>query len=186
MSAGRITATNRPLDEAAIAEATTHCAAPRAIEGALRESALVFRIGAEWLALPTRTLDRVADPQPVHSLPHRRSGAPAGLVNVGGDLVVHVSLGNLLNVQPGARPDTGESTRSVARLLVLTDHRGRLAITVDEVWGVYRYEATARKAMPAAVGGASTYTSAILDVDGRTVGYLDVDRVMSALSTAIS
>lgn len=182
MSADRVSAADRPLDAAAIAEATTHYAAPRAIEGVLRESAVVFRIGGEWLALPTATLDRVTDPQPVHALPHRRSGAPAGLVNVGGDLVVHVSLGNLLNVQPGA----GESTRSVARLLVLTDHRGRLAITVDEVWGVYRYEASARKAMPAAVGGESTYTAAILDVDGRTVGCLDVDRVMSALSTAIS
>lgn len=186
MSAGQVSAADLPLDAAAIAEATAHYAAPRAIEGVLGESAVVFRIGGEWLALPTATLDRIADPQPVHSLPHRRSGAPAGLVNVGGDLVVHVSLGNLLNVQAGARSDAGESTRSVARLLVLTDQRGRLAITVDEVWGVYRYDASARKAMPASAGGLSTYTSAILDVDGRTVGYLDVNRVMSALSTAIS
>lgn len=182
MSAGHVPAADRPLDAAAIAEATTHYAEPRAIEEVLDESAVVFRLGREWLALPTAALDRVADPQPVHSLPHRRSGAPAGLVNVGGDLVVHVSLGTLLNVQPGE----GQATRSVARLLVLTDHRGRLAITVDEIWGVFRYEASARKAAPASVGGSSTYTSAILDVEGRTVGYLDVARVMSALSAAIS
>ena len=49
-------------------------------------SAIIFRIGAEWFALPTLALDEVAELRTIHSLPHRRSGVVLGLVNVRGEL----------------------------------------------------------------------------------------------------
>jgi chemotaxis-related protein WspD len=178
-----------PLDDEAIASATAHYASPVERPRTDFASALVFRLGSEWLAFSMAHLDRVADASVVHSLPHRRRAATAGLVNVGGDLVVHVSLSGLLGVETaGAAEDTvGERRRVVRRLVVLADSRGRLAITVDEVWGVHHYTREDLRAIPPTLARAATsYTTSMLQVDGRVVGLLDAPRVLEALSVAIS
>src|SRR5215208_1473024 len=41
-------------------------------KGAERQSAILFRLGAEWFALPTAAVDEVAELRGMHSLPHRR------------------------------------------------------------------------------------------------------------------
>ena len=180
---------DRPLDDDAIASATAHYASPIERPRTDFASALVFRLGAEWLAFPTAHLDRVADAAVVHSLPHRRRGATAGLVNVGGDLVVHVSLSGLLGVEGGGTADdtASERRRVVRRLVVLADTRGRLAITVEEVWGVHHYTDDELRAIPPTLARAATsYTTSMLQVDKHTVGLLDASRVLDALSVAIS
>lgn len=180
---------DRPLDDASIESATAHYALPREADQTYLSSALIFRLGSEWLALSTALLDRVADLPLVHSLPHRRGGATAGLVNVGGDLVVHVSLAGLLGVESGhasLREEHG-TRRSVSRLVVLADARGRLAITVDEVWGVHHYgPADLRPVPPTLARAPSSFTTAMLHVDGHLAGCLDGGRVLDALSMAIS
>ena len=179
----------RPLDDDAIASATAHYASPVERPRTDFSSALVFRLGSEWLAFPTANLDRVADATVVHSLPHRRRGATAGIVNVGGDLVVHVSLSGLLGVESGGAADdmSGERRRVVRRLVVLADTRGRLAITVGEVWGVHHYTDDELRAIPPTLARAETsYTISMLQVDTHTVGLLDAPRVLDALSVAIS
>jgi len=50
-------------------------------------SVVVFRLGEEWLGLPTRCLVEVANVQTIHSLPHQRSRALLGVANVRGALV---------------------------------------------------------------------------------------------------
>jgi chemotaxis-related protein WspD len=180
---------DRPLDDDAIASATAHYAT--AIERPRTDfsSALVFRLGAEWLAFPTAHLDRVADAAVVHSLPHRRRGATAGLVNVGGDLVVHVSLSGLLGVETAAVADdsANQRRRIVPRLVVLADTRGRLAITADEVWGVHHFTSDELRGIPPTLARAPiSYTTAMLQVDDHSVGLLDASRVLDALSVAIS
>ncbi|MEO8337034.1 MAG: chemotaxis protein CheW [bacterium] len=180
---------DRPLDDDSIAAATAHYASPLERPRTDFSSALVFRLGSEWLAFPTAQLDRVADAAVVHSLPHRRRAATAGLVNVGGDLVVHVSLSGLLGVDMSspAADTTGEQRRVVRRMVVLADARGRLAITVDEVWGVHHYTREDLRAIPPTLAHAETsYTTSMLQVDGRAVGLLDAPRVLDALSVAIS
>lgn len=180
---------DRPLDDASIDRATAHYASPRETGEAELLSALVFRLGKEWLAIPSAMLDRIADLPPVHSLPHRRGGVTAGLVNVGGDLVVHVSLAGLLGVESGATPshENGAGRRVVSRLVVLADARGRLAITVDEVWGVHHYgPADLRPVPPTLARAPSSFTTAMLHVDGRLAGCLDGARLLDALSVAIS
>lgn len=178
---------DRPLDDASLDGATAHYASPREADETELTSALIFRLGSEWLAFPTALLDRVADLPAVHSLPHRRGGAKAGLVNVGGDLVVHVSLAGLLGVEAGAASSDDARRRAVSRLVVLADTRGRLAITVDEVWGVHHYgPADLRPVPPTLARAPSSFTTAMLPVDGRLAGCLDGARVLDALSVAIS
>jgi chemotaxis-related protein WspD len=185
MSASR----NRPLDDEALDLATAHYARPREEEEKITASALVFRVGAEWLALPTAVFDRVADVQAVHSLPHRRGGMSAGLVNVGGDLVVHLSLASLLGIDADGGTPSGAAGRNdvVRRLVVLADQRGRLAITVDEVWGVFHHHVAEVRPVPSTLARALvSYAAGILHVEGRMVGALDGGRVMDALSRALS
>jgi chemotaxis-related protein WspD len=189
MSETPVRSVNRPLDDSALDAATAHYARPREAEDVRVDSVLVFRLGTEWLALPTPLLDRVAAVSPVHALPHRRSGAPAGLVNVGGDLVVHVSLAGLLGVS-AERASSGHDDarrRIVRRLVVLVDARGRLAMTVDEVWGIHHHDQGRFRPVPPTLARAElSFTNAMIDVEGRTVGCLDAPRVMDALSVALS
>ena len=174
-----------PLDDAALDEATAHYARPRESEAARDASMLVFRIGSEWLALSTRVLDRVASVQRVHSLPHRRGGTAAGLVNVGGDLVVHLSLAGVLRLAPSPAVATGGA--ELPRLVVLVDLRGRVATTVDQVWGIHHYHASDLRAVPQGLARAdSSFTNAILQLGERSVGCLDETRVMDALSMELS
>ena len=46
---------------------------PAAPESTQSEAVLIFRLGAEWLALPANCFQEVAEPRPVHTLPHRPS-----------------------------------------------------------------------------------------------------------------
>src|SRR5262245_38052092 len=63
------------------------------------KSSFLFRIGSEWLAIATPVVDEVADLRSIHSLPHRRSGVVLGLANVRGELIVCVSLAQLLGIE---------------------------------------------------------------------------------------
>ena len=63
---------------------------------------MVFRIGAEWIGLPTDVFQEVAEECIVHTLPHRRGGVLAGLVNVRGELLLCVALEILLGMEPAS------------------------------------------------------------------------------------
>src|SRR5258705_8412442 len=55
-----------------LAEWTSHVAQPKYLEERDTESALIFRVGLEWLALSTSVVQEVSDPKPGNSVPHRR------------------------------------------------------------------------------------------------------------------
>ena len=189
MSERGVSLGDRPLDDATIDASTAHYAKARLADDVATASLFMFRLGAEWLALPTSLLVRVATPPAVHSLPHRPGAAGAGLVNVGGDLIVHVSLHGLLgipaDITPAGEPVAGK--RSTPRLVVLGDTRGPLAITVDAVWGVHHYDpALLRAAPPTLTRAPTSFTTAMLEVDGHMVACLDAVRVMDALSSALA
>src|SRR5579872_4617099 len=90
-----------------LAEWTRHFGEPRPAADSKTHSFVIFRVGAEWLALPTSVVTEVADSRPIHSLPHRRNSAVLGLVNVRGELLVCVSLGRVLGVDPFQVADRG-------------------------------------------------------------------------------
>src|SRR5207342_2805701 len=85
-------------------------------------SAFVFRVGNEWLAITTSVVDEVADLRAIHSLPHRRSGVVLGLANVRGELLVCVSLAQLLGVDDQPQElQPRERRMALRRLLVLRE-----------------------------------------------------------------
>jgi chemotaxis-related protein WspD len=177
------------VSELQVEQATAQFAQPRARRVAGTASVVAFRIGAEWLALPTRLFDEAAEVRPVHLLPHRRGGPGAGLVSVRGDLVPHVSLAGLLEIEAGgpAGGDEANARAGTPRLLILSSPQGRIAITVDEVAGVHRHDEAELRPVPDTLARTlASHTAAMLQRDERTIGCLDPDRVLAALSAALA
>lgn len=159
-----------------------------AIEKKVREapalSAVIFRVGHEWLALPTRALLEVAERRAIHSLPHRR-GLVLGLANVRGELLVCVSLAHLLGL-----PRTGSAQKSRSgegRLLVACWDGNRLGFPVDQVQGPQRFYPEELKPLPTPVARPNpTFTHAIAQWQEHTVGVLDPDQLFATLNGGLS
>lgn len=154
-------------------------------------SVLIFRIGREWLALPTMTLVEITTLRPLHRVPHRTAGVLEGLANIRGQLQLCVSLSALLGIE-GAAPsaDQVEEAPTTARLLVVDQGDaagGRWVCGVDEVAGVQRIVRSALRAVPSTVSQASgRFCQALFEWQDRTVALLDEGRVFAGLDEQIS
>jgi chemotaxis-related protein WspD len=176
---------NRALPPEYRREWTEYYAAEKKAGAPGKISALLFRIDNEWLALPTRTFEEVAERRHIHSLPHRRQGMVLGLANVRGELVVCVALGRMLGIEKSARRRTPRAIYD--RLLVAKWDGQRLAFPVDEVHGIGRFEPHQLKPAPATVALSSqTCSRGILQWQGRTVGYLDAEVLFSTLNRSLT
>ncbi|WP_432261132.1 chemotaxis protein CheW [Cupriavidus sp. TMH.W2] len=144
---------------------------------------LVFRIGDEWLALPTAALGEVTAPCPVHSLPHRRDAAVLGLAAVRGNLLACLSLARLFEVDAAH----GDGDASGSRFLILGQGRAAIALPVAEVAGIARVPGAALLPLPATLARASArYTQALFLDQGRSVGLLDATQVRQALARSLA
>ena len=179
---------DRPADIAALPVVAN--AAENATAGERRAGSLVFRVGAEWLALPAALLHLVGEVRPVHTLPHRRSPAVLGVVNVRGVLTLAVSLAALLNIEAApASPQqrTGRTERPVRPRLVVTQWRGATtAFPVDDVEGVVYFDARDVQNVPATHARADAgHVCGVADWRGRAVGILDADSLFDGLSRSL-
>ena len=148
-------------------------------------SAVIFRIGTEWLALPTKAFQEVAEQRRIHSLPHRRQGILLGLINIRGELLLCISLGRLLGIQPDHARETPSNP---GNRLVVTQWRGSLlTFPVDEVHGVLRYHPEELKEAPATVARSNcNLTRGLLPWQGKLVGCLDEDLLFSTLNRSLT
>ncbi|WP_233237774.1 chemotaxis protein CheW [Bordetella sp. LUAb4] len=152
-------------------------------------SALVFRLGAEWLALPTSTLAEVATMRAIHTLP-RRSGVVTGVCNIRGRLLVCISLPVLLGLTAQAAPiatpaASAPAAKALPRLLIINSAPRTVVVPVDEVEGIRAYPADALGPVPATLG-ADRYTSAIARHGERTIGVLDGRRLLQAIERSLA
>jgi len=172
------------LPEGYVSGWTLHFAQPSREDQAHTHSALIFRVGNEWLALSTRLFEEVADLRPVHTLPGRRNGIVRGLVNVRGELLVCVALDRLLGLHAAA-PERQHAV--AARLLVLRHKQARTVFAADEVHGIHRFHARELKEPPATVTHADhRYTQALLTWNGQSVGLLDDELLCHAINRSLS
>lgn len=150
-----------------------HFRQPEARVEATDQSALVFRIGREWLALPTRTIASVAPVAPGHRLPHRAGRGLLGIVNVGGKLTPSMSLGALFGIDEQDAP-AAAGRHAFPRLLVMQWEGQAFALPVAELHGIARY-AAAKLATPAATinRGLDRFLTGVLAHGAMQVGVLD-------------
>ncbi|MEO5510097.1 MAG: chemotaxis protein CheW [Longimicrobiales bacterium] len=170
------------IDAEALREATERVAAPIASDRAKTESAFIFRVGAEWFALPTSACDSVIDPCSVHSVPHRSGGLLLGIGNVAGDIVLVISLPALLGIGSVGPPDTSDSNR----MLLFTWKRSPFALPVNEVAGVERFHPDDLVPAPNTLAGATAFTTSLLSWNGRMVGWLEPDRLYRGIVKGVA
>ena len=147
-------------------------------------STLIFRVGDEWLALPTGIFREVSQMRPVHRIPHRTNQIVCGLANVRGELLIYISLGRLLGIKKGKRYALDNIKGSFAeRLLVIEKDGQRFVFPVSEVYGIHRYLPDDLYEAPTTIAHASaSYIKGIFTLEHRHVGCLDDDALFKALS----
>lgn len=158
------------------AECTERIAQPPAKAETTTDTALVFRAGAEWLALPASLAGEVLPARPVHSLPHRRGGALDGLVNVRGELLPCLSVERVLGLE------SAEKTGAGRRLVVAGAGGRRLVFRADEVAGVIHYDAARRLPSP----GRTALIGHLLEWNGHTVGLLETEPLWAAFERSLA
>jgi chemotaxis-related protein WspD len=185
-SAAAVALLDRELTREGIERATVHVAEKKAIAELDTHSVVIFRLGAEWLGLPTAGFKEIASERVIHSLPHRRDGTLLGLANVRGELLVCVALDQVLGVDPLGEAKAPRKRAGLKRLLVLRRDGHNLACPVDEVHGVQRFSARELGGSPATVRGkAATYTKGVLSWQGKSVGVLDLELLFYKLNRGL-
>lgn len=143
----------------------------------LDASCLVFRVGLEWLSLPTTMFVSVAPQAKPHRLPHRAGRGLLGVVNVGGTLYPCMSLAALLGIADGeTEAETGlaRGRHTFARLLVTQWEGQAYALPVADLHGIVRYASGAVQAPAATINkGLSRYLSGVISQAGMHIGVLD-------------
>lgn len=160
------------------AQSTQHLAEPRQHNDANMYSAILFCIGDEGLALPSRLCIEIADTRMIHSLPHQRNPAVMGVTTIRGELLVCVSLAHMLGIETRyvAKSQSAAplSRQTQKRLLVMHCEDHRIVFPVDSVLGIHRYVDSQLSKVPVTIAKSqATYTKAMLRCGDYTVACLD-------------
>jgi chemotaxis-related protein WspD len=110
-----------------------------------------------------------------------------GLVSVRGELVLCVSLADLLGIEEDAKAARKQQLTIYGRMLVIQGEGGRFVFPVREVHGIVRTPAQGLTEVPATLAGATTtYTRAIVPWENRTVGLLDEQLLFYTLNRSLA
>jgi chemotaxis-related protein WspD len=186
-SAAAVDLLDRPVSKEYLQHWTAHLArTERENQHRGTQSVLVFRLGAEWLAASTGLFKEVVGSRPVHALPDRRHGLVLGLVSIRGELVVCISLFQLLGLEQAETRRSGKQRIGGGRLLTIEDQGLRTAFPADEVHGTLRFNPDDLRQAPATVAGAAaTYIKALLPWQEQTIGMLDEPLLIAALNRSL-
>ncbi|SFV17484.1 chemotaxis protein CheW [Pseudoduganella namucuonensis] len=148
-------------------------------------SCLVFRLGREWLALPTSIFVSVAPRALPHRLPHRDARGLAGVVNVGGKLYPCIALGALLDIDDTENvARTGRHT--FPRLLLVQWEGQAYALPVADLHGIVRYASGAVLPPAATINkGLQRYLTGVLPHEDMQIGCLDAGLLGYQLARAL-
>jgi chemotaxis-related protein WspD len=144
-------------------------------------SLVIFRLEREWLALGTKVVVEVTSLRPLHRIPHRTNAIVRGLVNLRGQLHLCASLHGLLGVEPSAE-DNGKPRGVSPRMIVIRQGNEPWVFAVDEVVGVHDVPRDHLRGVPATLANPTvSFSQGVFTWEGRSVGYLDEQRVFSGL-----
>ena len=143
-------------------------------------SVVIFRIGREWLALPTRLLAEVIHAERFHTLPHRKSPALLGIVHVHGEIQLCVSFHRLLEID--SRGDEADP-HTHKRMIVLDRDGEKWVFPVNDILGIFRVDPSQFQNVPVTVAMAqSAFTQDIFHWKEMNVALLDAELLFFHLS----
>lgn len=163
----------RPVDAGYRQEWASHFRQGGEAGEQLDSSCLVFRVGREWLSLPTTVFVSVAPQATPHRLPHRNARGLAGIVNIGGKLYPCMSLVALLGIDDSEQL-AARGRHTFARLLLMQWEEQAYALPVADLHGIVRYASGTVQAPAATINkGLSRYLSGVLAHQDMHIGCLD-------------
>jgi chemotaxis-related protein WspD len=178
---------NREPPETYIEELTRMIAEPETKETGQKQAVMVFRLGAEWLALPIGLFVELARARPVRSIPHRSNSVFLGLVSIRGDIQLCFSIAGLLEIQPAKDGKKIPPTGLAQRFCVVSRQNQKLVFPADEVHGLGNY--AENEIQPVPVTAAETiqkYTLGTIEVNKRQTGLINDELLFTAFERSIS
>ncbi len=148
-------------------------------------SAIVFRVGSEWLALPLQMMDEITRMRKVHSIPHKRHQALRGLVNINGVLLVCVCLQQLLKIEdrPGEKP---KPQLPGARMIVISKGKHKYVVPVNETRNTIRYQQHELKDPPSTLpSSARVFIDGVLSRDRLDIGLVGSEVLFAELERSL-
>lgn len=148
-------------------------------------SVTVFRLGTEFLAIPTDAFLVAVEIKPVHFVPFRTNRTFRGLVNIDGELLLCFSLENLLGLTRTAVQVT-EGKAVYNRMVAVRGANERIVFEVDEVVGVTRISSSAIKKLPSTAQKAGEiFSRGIFEVFGFSAALLDEHKVCESFRSTL-
>lgn len=188
----------RPAPDDYVREWTTVLSRGKQLDASETVSLLIFRLSAEWLALPTAVFREVTEVRSIHSLPHNTDPIVRGLVNIRGQLQICVSLANLLGIAAAAADDQALGHIIYKRMIVVGIDNDRFVFSVDEIWGIRAVGRRDIKEVPVTIANSkSAFSRGVLlfqddqrsgatgTAAKRQVGCLDGELLLHALRKRI-
>jgi chemotaxis-related protein WspD len=179
---------DREVPEASLRESTALVAAKKSVVELGTKSVVIFRIGTEWLSLPTDVFQEIGDRCTVRRLPDHRGGILSGLVNVRGELLLCVALGVILGLDKAAEGQRTAKSNTAERLMICKRSDARLAFQVNEVHGLHRYHPRDLRSPPATLAKAAVgiYTLGVVPWKDTIVGCLDDELLFYTLNKGLA
>lgn len=152
------------------------------------ESVTIFRLGDEWLALPTNVIEEVTDINPVHSIPHHKSLVLRGLMNLRGQMSICVSLGQLLGIgKAESHKNYDVRNREYERMIALNNNGSNFVFLVTEVKSTYRYLPSELKDPPSTLSHSKgTFTKGMITWKEHEVSCLDAELLFYSLEKKLA
>lgn len=148
---------------------------------------VVFRLGHGQFAAPITRVREILRPIKVTRMP-RAAGYVRGIFNLRGRVLPLLDTKARLGMPGGAVEEAapaGKSVQGKARVMVLEALGEDVGLMVDEVLEVLRCDDAALQAPRNVLDSqAGRFLSAVLDLDGRLVLVLDLDRLVEGAAEA--
>lgn len=149
-------------------------------------SVVVFRLGKEWLALPTIFFKEVTHRRPMHRIPHRSGKILLGIVNLNGELELYVALHELLQIEALIAPSSSLIHYQLDRMVAIIKEGERWVFPVDEMDGIYEWDLSKIENVPVTISKSSiNYIKGIMKMKEKSVGLLDEELLFSSLKRSI-
>jgi len=146
------------------------------------QSAVVFRLGAEWLALRVDLINEITLLRNIYDIPHNKNKTIRGMVNIRGELIVCMSLGNLLGVEK-PEEDIIDEERSINRLIIIQERSGRVVFPVSEIDGIIHYDQEKLATAPDTIRNSTlNFIAGVATSKDRNIGCIDHEALFDKIA----
>jgi chemotaxis-related protein WspD len=168
---------DRPPPDGLIEERTLEVARVESRETDDLESALLFRLGAEWLLLDAINIVEVAEPRVIRRIPRRTDSVFLGIVNIRGELRLAFDLRQMLGIAA-----LEGSPKSLSRFVVIHWERQTWVFPADEVSAVIRHGRARETGAPSTLERwKSALVRTVVDWEGKKAGKIDPGELLARL-----